>query len=586
MENRRGTDPMLQMKRRVLKKFYKDNRDKIIEIHENPNIKTKFKQFYETIYNKVWTKTDTSIDKWYKYYNINKKSIARSLSQIAVTRTRSEAVSTGVNHPEHYVRTDVKLHKSKPFLEPSVIDVDDSTELTEETDLYVTPDERKMFSRPEPNKNPKIVNAVQDLNSIHEPILPQMMEYDERMKSIFDRIPSVNRNTKKYINLSSSNYDYADYFKPKSYKNLYDKSKAKMFVGPPGTWMFDIMYFSDHNIKKYRQYSKYLVGININTRYAVARRINGKKVQDLIPAFENMFKHELKNKISMLIFDGEKAISSKEFEKFCIKHNIVVRITYPGIHTQTGPIDRLCRTLRHYYMKFYMVHNKKIKNILNNNNRMIDRLITPKDLLTETIQIRKVFDGENKHKTALIPREYYVYDDMVEADYVYTVNDLDKYKDENRYYYVTKGDELYNIIAYYNNNKHHGLMRILSKASSLFKRKLQIFDLREPNHTKELQLSDITPTIVNDNPELESMIISYCRYHNENVEKNYKEYEIGDKVKVYDCFTTDRGNLQRVNPSYIIGDWEIETKDNEIYGVRNNEDKKLLHVSKYMISNN
>ena len=34
----------------------------------------------------------------------------------------------------------------------------------------------------------------------------------------------------------------------------------------------------------------------------------------------------------------------------------------------------------------------------------------------------------------------------------------------------------------------------------------------------------------------------------------------------------------------LLGDWEIVSINNEIYGVYNNETNKLLHVSKYMIA--
>ena len=57
----------------------------------------------------------------------------------------------------------------------------------------------------------------------------------------------------------------------------------------------------DYNTKKHRKQVIYLVGININTRYAVIRRVNGKSVNDLIPAFESLLAKELKNKITLLI---------------------------------------------------------------------------------------------------------------------------------------------------------------------------------------------------------------------------------------------------------------------------------------------
>ena len=121
-------------------------------------------------------------------------------------------------------------------------------------------------------------------------------------------MPSTSRNIHKYIQLGVTDYPYYEHFKPSFKPSLYNKSQAKKFVGPRGTWMFDLMYFSDYNTKKHRKQVIYLVGININTRYAVIRRVNGKSVNDLIPAFESLLSNELKNKITLLIFDGEKAI--------------------------------------------------------------------------------------------------------------------------------------------------------------------------------------------------------------------------------------------------------------------------------------
>ena len=126
------------------------------------------------------------------------------------------------------------------------------------------------------------------------------------------------------------------------------------------------------------------------------------------------------------------------------------------------------------------------------------------------------------------------------------------------------------VIDYYNNKPHNGLIRIFKAAEDLF-------------HIK-LNLDEVTPRQVNDNPELEKIIIEYCRDYNRNVVEPSPEYKIGDKVIVYDCFKKDRGNLQRNEKTPLMGDWEIVSKENEIYGVQNKNTNQLLHVSKYMLN--
>ena len=544
----------------VLIDFYNKNKDKI-ELVINGESQSLHNHFYKQVYSRKWVDNIELQKELVTYLHQFRDSIKRSLHQL------------GIKHNELRHKAELKLKKSKPFLE-TIVKPSSEIELTDEVDKYYLADTIKEakteFKRTEANKNPKPNKGRDDM--IGDGVISILGDYN-----LLESLPSTARNKYKYVELGLTNFPYYEYFKPLSKPTLYKKKQGKKFVGPPGTWMFDLMYFSDYNTKKYRKQAIYLLGININTRYAVCRRVRGKKVSDLIPAFEDLLQHELNGKIRLLIFDGEKAISSKEFETYCKEHNINVRITYPGIHTQTAPIDRLCRTIRDYFTKFYMHHHKPINITYRFTDPWLKNNIYKHKIMEQAINIRKMFNGEDRYKIAPIPSEFVSYYDKLKDDDVYAIKDSAQefqYKQTPSRYekdgdYVS--DELYNIVSYYNNRKHNGLVRLLKDASFLFQRSLNC------------SVDDITPTFVNESPYLESMIIQYCRYYNTEIVEQGDIYNIGDKVRVYDCFTSDRGNLARNNTELLIGDWEIVSKDGEIYGVFNNSTNQLLHVSKYML---
>lgn len=542
-----------------LTEFYNNHIEKI-KLVVSGIAQSAHKEFYELVWSRKWLQNKNLSHNLLKYLNTNIKSINKSLSLL------------GIKHNEINHQAEQKLKKSKPFLN-TITTIKPETILSDEVDkLYKSDDLAQIkaeFKRPDPNKNPKVTNSRDDLINSATPVTI-INNYD-----ILNNLPSTSRNIYKYINLGIEGHEYYEHFKPNTKPTLYKKSQAKKFVGPRGTWMFDLMYFSDYNTKKYRKQAIYLIGININTRFAVCRRVNGKSVKDLIPAFESLLQNELKNKISLLIFDGEKAISSKAFEDYCKNHNINVRITYPGIHTQTAPIDRLCRTIRDYFTKFYMHKHGKINRIHKFYDPWKDKQKYD-TIITEAIKIRKLFNGEDRFKIAPIPMEYAIYFDKYKDDYIYILkvndNSYDLYNKKNDIFTFEKfSDELYDVVDYYNNKSHNGLIKLLKYAASTFKKSLNYTD------------NEITPRLVNENPYLESMIIQYCRYYNSDLVEQGEIFNIGDKVQVYDCFTTDRGALQRNNNELLIGNWEIVSKDNEIYGVYNNENNQLLHVSKYML---
>ena len=112
----------------------------------------------------------------------------------------------------------------------------------------------------------------------------------------------------------------------------------------------------------------FLLLININTRYAYAYQLtevkltkitnrdeyqnvfflryatkDQKTTESLIKAFD---KHLANHKVNILRFDGEKAINSKEFQKYLEQNHIIFIPAKPKSHTSLALIDRLCRTIR------------------------------------------------------------------------------------------------------------------------------------------------------------------------------------------------------------------------------------------------
>lgn len=555
-----------------LEDFYRKHIDKVKLVVES-NVKSIHDKFYKHIYFKSWIKDPKQIPILINYIKQNKESLNRSLSLLGIKHT-----------------AELKLKKSKPFFDTIVKLTDNITDIELNSDVdnsYPIQDLKDIktnFKRPEANKNPKRENARNSIKSKDKILFPHDL--------INVEIPSSARNFNRYVDLGVENFPYYSYYKPNTRNTLYKKSQAKKFYGPRGTWMFDLMYFSDYNTKKHRRQAIYLVGINVNTRFAVIRRVQGKSVNDLIPAFEDLLNNELKDKFRLLIFDGEKAISSKIFEKFCIDNKINVRITYPGIHTQTAMIDRLCRTLRDDFMKVFLASTGKYNAI--NRKKPKSQLINYKkylkykhSLFEEVIKTRKLFNGEDNANIAPIPEEYVIYENLDGwGDYEYilkTNQHLIKIYDSQpkRYKRVGVNDELYRIVEVYNERPHSGLIKMLKHAKSIFGKPLPL-PMNEWDDN-QLDIDEVSPSIVNSNPRLEIVIIEYCKSYNNNFVENSHQYNIGDKVRVYDCFTSNRGSLINRDENYLIGDWEIVSKDNEIYGVYNNDNKQLLHVSKYML---
>ena len=628
--------------RQKLEKFYNDNFEKLsLVVAGKAHVDKDLIDFYIDVYNKnKWDDDDllcyTLVDTLERYND----KINRSITRIGEKLNRIKTA-------------EYKLKQSKPFLQELNKTITDESDLSYELAQYYPVGKKTVIHElAEPNKKAKLTSGRSLLNPEKGNDHFININYKKEAKKL-DLIPSSARNFNRYFKLGIQNHPYYSHFKP-SFKetNLYNKKQGKKLYGVPGTWMFDIIYFSNHgkkNKKESESLSKsltvdrlsynqsiYLVGININTRYAVARRIEGKKVKDLKKAFKDLLDNEFKvvskkpekivtkmiryidkygdeydkeadrvtkkdligatnieyyddieydeheddNKLylKVIIFDGESAIRSKEFQEFCSERNIKIRTTHSGIHTQTAPIDRLCRTLRDIFTKAFMLKSQGFETKFSQNindlltelesNPIKSREIKNK-LYTEAIYARQLFNGETEH-TAPIPLQYWR---CLNHDY-YKKDDLktEEQKNYELYYDEYLCDELYDVVDYYNTKQHKGLTKLLKEASEHFRVPLEIKD------------EEITPENIHKKPGLELLIIKYCEWYNKEIDKIETKFEIGDKVNVCDCFTTEKGSLERNNAVNLLGDWEVVDKKGETYAVYNNINHRLLHVSKYMLS--
>ena len=71
--------------------------------------------------------------------------------------------------------------------------------------------------------------------------------------------------------------------------------------------------------------------------------VSKKDVNTMIKAFDEILKQ---TRINILEFDGEKSISSLEFQNYLKSKGIKFNPLNPGSHTSTGIMDRLCKTIR------------------------------------------------------------------------------------------------------------------------------------------------------------------------------------------------------------------------------------------------
>ncbi|ELP94362.1 hypothetical protein EIN_259600 [Entamoeba invadens IP1] len=402
-------------KEQELSKFYNtyknkieyayNNRDKLYGINPNTNSKHNLKNFYSGIYNYFNisnNRTQKLLDDIYDIYTTNKRSINASISKMLEV-TGSHEFKKDANTP----KPEVKEIKQTPEIQLNA-------ELRPQPSAYGV-----SFSSIQPHGTTTTIATYPPTNYFKK---------DRTIKQLFNvdmnqYVPSLAKNIYTYFN--NKDIIYANNFKPSPPKySFYNKNFAYKFVAIPNTYMFDILYFSDkdkrvtqqkydnpsvkinfdHRVHKNNPLQSYLIGININTRYGYVISIKDKTASSIINGFEELFKQGLK--MTNLIFDGERGISSNDFADYINSKNIKLFVTATKIHTSTAPIDRLCRTIRDLYVKYYILNDDEYKNIINS---ISFQNMKRKELLQYMSKIRKLFNEGDQKRITPVPTTEEVY---------------------------------------------------------------------------------------------------------------------------------------------------------------------------------
>ena len=117
------------------------------------------------------------------------------------------------------------------------------------------------------------------------------------------------------------------------------------------TDLVDMTQYSKMN----RGYKYIFTNIDIFSKYAYAYPIKSKKIQDIKPCFEKIFKN---NKPKYVWSDKEPAFLSKEMQLFFKNNN--VKIYHTNSHLKAVIIERFNRSLRELMMKEFVKNNNTV----------------------------------------------------------------------------------------------------------------------------------------------------------------------------------------------------------------------------------
>ena len=117
------------------------------------------------------------------------------------------------------------------------------------------------------------------------------------------------------------------------------------------TDLVDMSQYSKMN----RGYKYILTNIDVFSKIAYAYPIKSKKIQDIKPCFEKIFK---KNKPNYIWSDKEPAFFSKEMQQFFKNNN--VKIYNTNSHLKAVVVERFNRSLRELMMKEFVKNNYTI----------------------------------------------------------------------------------------------------------------------------------------------------------------------------------------------------------------------------------
>ena len=167
-----------------------------------------------------------------------------------------------------------------------------------------------------------------------------------------------------------------------------------------------------------RQYSKMnknykyiFTNIDIFSKIANAYPIKSKKIQDIKPCFEKIFK---KNKPKYIWVDKEPAFLSKQMQEFFKNQN--VKIYHTNSHLKAVVIERFNRSLRELMMKHFTQYNNTIYyNILPKLIRIYN------NRYHSTIKMKPIEVNKNNEK--YIKENIYTYDKISKAP-KFKINDI------------------------------------------------------------------------------------------------------------------------------------------------------------------
>ena len=160
-----------------------------------------------------------------------------------------------------------------------------------------------------------------------------------------------------------------------------------------------------------RGYKYIFTNIDIFSKYSWSFSIKSKKISDIKPCLEKIFKER---KPSYIWSDQESAFFSKETLKFFEDHNI--KIYYTNLNLKAVIIERFKRSLRELMMKSFVKNNNTVWY-----NILPELIKTYNNRYHRTIKMKPI--NVNKTNEKYIKNNFYTYD-VTNKKPKYKINDL------------------------------------------------------------------------------------------------------------------------------------------------------------------
>ena len=177
------------------------------------------------------------------------------------------------------------------------------------------------------------------------------------------------RSEKKIVSLGMNDpAEYVPLFRLKQNQKLYSLHR----VTPTDWWIIDLMFVTTDHASRI-----YLVGLCVNTRFAVGRPVMSRNAYDIIHALQSIMNHEWSQRPPKVVHSDEEmsfqsdVIQTAFWRRYGIEHRTVPRVkanVYPSFmhtrpkefaqHESMGLVDRLIRTIRDMA---YQIHSALTK---------------------------------------------------------------------------------------------------------------------------------------------------------------------------------------------------------------------------------